>query len=96
MAFFESPASMAGDGGTGGGSRLGDYGEAFWWTAYTMTTGAPHAPATAEGKVIGWLLSLFGLGVFGYLTATLASHFIERDRGLLEPGADPSRSRGPA
>lgn len=97
MAFFESPASVSGDGGTGGGSRLGDYGEAFWWTAYTMTTGAPHAPETAEGKVIGWLLSLFGLGVFGYLTATLASHFIERDRGPLEPASDPSRSRpGPA
>jgi hypothetical protein len=26
-------------------------------------------------------MSLYGLGIFGYLTATLASHFIERDRG---------------
>lgn len=67
MAFFES-------------ASFRDYGEALWWTAYTMTTGAPQTPLTGEGKVLGWLLSLFGLGVFGYLTATLASHFIERDR----------------
>ena len=45
-----------------------------------MTTGAPDTPSTSEGKILGWFLSLIGLGVFGYLTATLASHFIERDR----------------
>lgn len=75
MAFFE-PATFA------------DYGEALWWTAYTMTTGAPQAPLTGEGRVLGWLLSLFGLGVFGYLTATLASHFIERDRRTLPAGPE--------
>lgn len=73
MAFFEA-------------ATFEDYGEALWWTAYTMTTGAATAPVTGEGKVLGWLLSLFGLGVFGYLTATLASHFIERDRRTLPAG----------
>lgn len=77
MSFFEAPGTRT-DGGT---SSIGDFGEAFWWTAYAMTTGAPTTPETGEGKVLGWVLSLFGLGVFGYLTATLASHFIERDRG---------------
>ena len=81
MAFFESGPTVAGAPDPGVGSQsIRDYGDALWWTAYAMTTGAPHAPATGEGKVLGWLLSLFGLGVFGYLTATLASHFIERDR----------------
>ncbi len=79
MAFFESPDALP----TGEG--LADYGDAFWWTAYAMTTGAPTEPASGEGKVLGWLLSLYGLGVFGYLTATLASHFIDRDRGLQPP-----------
>lgn len=97
MAFFESPASIAGQPTTGAPSQgFEDYGDALWWTAYTMTTGAPQAPVTGEGKVLGWLLSLFGLGVFGYLTATLASHFIERDRrtlaGIPEPGEPPGRS----
>ncbi len=80
MAFFETPASVARATDVGAGSSgISDYGDAFWWTAYAMTTGAPHTPLTGEGQVLGWLLSLFGLGVFGYLTATLASHFIERD-----------------
>lgn len=81
MAFFESPTSVAGNADSlAEASEIRDYGDAFWWTAYAMTTGAPNTPITGEGKVLGWLLSLFGLGVFGYLTATLASHFIERDR----------------
>jgi voltage-gated potassium channel len=79
MAFFESPDALP----TGEG--LADYGDAFWWTAYAMTTGAPTEPVTGEGRVLGWLLSLYGLGVFGYLTATLASHFIDRDRGVRAP-----------
>lgn len=80
MAYFESPAPGGGHGPEGQGPAIRDFGEAFWWTAYAMTTGAPQAPLTGEGRILGWLLSLYGLGVFGYLTATLASHFIERDR----------------
>ena len=80
MAFFESPASLASE-VSASGAPLRDYGEAFWWTAYAMTTGATSQPATGEGKLLGWLMSLYGLGVFGYLTASLASHFIDRDRG---------------
>jgi voltage-gated potassium channel len=88
MSFFEAPETRT----DGGPSAIGDFGEALWWTAYTMTTGAPTTPITGEGKVLGWLLSLFGLGVFGYLTATLASHFIERDRSPASPAAPVSRS----
>ena len=80
MAYFESPVSGSRLGPLGPGLVIRDFGEAFWWTAYAMTTGAPQAPLTGEGRILGWLLSLYGLGVFGYLTATLASHFIERDR----------------
>jgi voltage-gated potassium channel len=81
MAYLESTAAFAAEGSaTEGAIPFRDYGEAFWWTAYAMTTGAPREPATGEGKILGWVLSLYGLGVFGYLTATLASHFIDRDR----------------
>ena len=81
MAFFESSTPVDGyPDPVAEAPEIRDYGDAFWWTAYAMTTGAPNTPATSEGKILGWLLSLFGLGVFGYLTATLASHFIERDR----------------
>lgn len=81
MASFESPASLAAE-GTEGAVPLRDYGDALWWTAYTMTTGATSRPATPEGRLLGWLLSLYGLGIFGYLTATLASHFVGQDRGV--------------
>jgi voltage-gated potassium channel len=81
MAYFESPASFEGEGvGSSGADPLDDYGEALWWTAYAMTTGATSEPGTGEGRLLGWLLSLYGLGIFGYLTATLASHFVGRER----------------
>jgi voltage-gated potassium channel len=95
MAFFESPASIGSQPTTGAqASSFANYGDALWWTAYTMTTGAPHAPVTGEGKILGWFLSLFGLGVFGYLTATLASHFIEHDRRTLADAPDSPEALG--
>ncbi|MEO8571241.1 MAG: ion transporter [Chloroflexota bacterium] len=78
MASFESPASIATSGGNA--QPFNDYADALWWTLFAMTTGATSQPATGEGRLLGWLLSLYGLGVFGYLTATLASHFIGRER----------------
>jgi voltage-gated potassium channel len=59
------------------------FADAFWWTAYAMSTGAPSVPQSGEGRLLGWVLSLYGLAVFGYLTATLASHFIGRDSAPL-------------
>ena len=59
-----------------------DYAGALWWTASAMTTGPTEAPRSPEGRVLGRLLSVYGLAVFGYLTATLASHFIEQDKGV--------------
>ncbi len=76
MAFFESPEALSAQGITGTSKPLADYGDALWWTAYVMTTGATSQPATSEGRFLGWLLSLYGLAVFGYLTATLVSHFV--------------------
>jgi len=63
-----------------GESALATYERALWWTAYAMTSGPPAQPTTTEGRLLGWLLSLYGLAVFGYLTATLATHFIFQDR----------------
>ena len=91
MAYFETPAVLSGTqlpaadrsggGGEGAeGSALGAFSDALWWTAYAMTTGATSQPRTGEGRLLGWLLSVYGLVVFGYLTAILASHFVERDR----------------
>ena len=81
MAWFESPTAVAELGGSQSArDGFADYGDALWWTLYVMTTGAPIDPVTAEGRLLGWLLSLYGLAMFGYLTAILASHFVDRDR----------------
>ena len=56
------------------------YGVALWWTAMTLTTmGADYFPRTAEGRLLGLLLAIYGFAVFGYVTASIASLFIARD-----------------
>ena len=56
------------------------YGEALWWTAMLLTTmGSEFWPRTGEGRVLCFLLSLYGFAVFGYITASFASFFVGRD-----------------
>ncbi|MEG3193377.1 ion transporter [Lysobacter sp. D1-1-M9] len=56
------------------------YGDALWWTAMLMTTmGSSYWPDSAAGRILCLLLSLYAFGVFGYVTATLASFFVGRD-----------------
>lgn len=58
----------------------GSYGDSLWWTAMIMTTLGPHYwPQTAEGRVLCVFLALYAFGVFGYVTATLATFFVGRD-----------------
>jgi voltage-gated potassium channel len=70
---------------------LEDFPSALWWTASAMTTGAPSAPASVEGRILGWFLSVYGLAIFGYLTATLASHFVGQDRRVPDEQSRPPR-----
>lgn len=57
-----------------------NYWEALWWTGMLVTSiGSDFWPQTTEGRVLCFLLSLYGLAVLGYITATLASFFVGRD-----------------
>lgn len=57
-----------------------NYGDALWWTAMMITTiGSEYFPQTAEGRVLCFILALYGFAVFGYVTATLATFFVGRD-----------------
>lgn len=70
-----------------GGQGLHDYGDAIWWTAMILTTlGSQYWPKTPEGRVLGFLISLYAFAVFGYFTALLASFFV---------GHRPEASAGP-
>jgi voltage-gated potassium channel len=56
------------------------YSDALWWTAMIMTTlGSQYWPQTAEGRVLCVFLALYAFGVFGYVTAALATFFVGRD-----------------
>jgi voltage-gated potassium channel len=55
------------------------YAEALWWTAMLMTTiGSEKWPATGAGRALTLFLSLYSVAVFGYITAMLASLFVDQ------------------
>ena len=72
MLNFEGAATV--DGG------FTSYGEALWWTGMLVASiGSDFWPVSTEGRLLTMLLSIYGLAMFGYITATLASFFVGRD-----------------
>lgn len=61
---------------------------ALWWSIVTLTTVGygDITPATLPGRFIGIIIMIFGIGILGMFTATIASFFVERklkeDRGM--------------
>ena len=56
------------------------YAHALWWTGMLVASiGTENWPVTTEGRVLAMLLSIYGLAMFGYITATFASFFVGRD-----------------
>ena len=53
--------------------------------------GPEYWPRTSEGRLLALLLSVYAVSIFGYLAATLAPYFIDRDaesRGAAVAGQD--------
>lgn len=62
------------------GSNLNNYWSAVYWVMMLVTTiGSEYWPRTPEGRTLCLLLSVYGISVFGYLTAILATFFIGQD-----------------
>jgi len=81
IALFESPTALQAENHPTPDIGLKSYSEAVWWTAMLMTTlGSDYWPQTAEGRILCWLLSVYALAIFGYITAAVASHFIGQDQ----------------
>jgi voltage-gated potassium channel len=60
---------------------LTTYSTALWWTAMMITTiGSEYWPKTPEGRLLCFLLAVYGFAVFGYMAATLTSFFVGRDQ----------------
>lgn len=78
---FAGAAGMLVFEGWGANAAFTGYAEALWWTAMVITTlGSDFWPQTAEGRVLTLLLSIYAVGVFGYLAASLASYFIGQEK----------------
>ncbi len=56
------------------------FGASLWWTAMLLTTmGSEAWPRTPEGRFVCLVLSVYAFAMFGYITATIASYFVEVD-----------------
>jgi voltage-gated potassium channel len=73
-------AGAAGMYGFERGEAFDDYGGALWWTAMVMTTlGSEQWPRSGAGRALCLFLSLYAVAVFSYVTAAIASFFVDRD-----------------
>jgi voltage-gated potassium channel len=69
-------------------SPFANFWEALWWATTVVTTiNVGIEPTTVEGRIIGLLLRVFGLGVFGYLAGSIASFLVGRRTGGAEARA---------
>lgn len=69
--------------GAGDPAGITDFPSALWWTTMIITTmGSGYWPVTPEGRILSVLLSLYALGILGYLAAALAAYFVGRDEEL--------------
>ena len=66
------------------------YADALWWTAMLLTSiGSDYFPQSAEGRMLCFILAVYGFAVFGYMTATLATFFIQRDNETAPERGEP-------
>ena len=81
IVLFASAAGMLAFERDSPGTTLTSYGTALWWTAMVLTTmGTDFWPQTPEGRLLTFGLSLYAFAAFGYLTAALASFFVDREQ----------------
>ncbi len=61
--------------------KFENYGDALWWAAMMITTmGTDFWPQTPEGRILCLGLAIYAFAIFGYITATVASFLIEKDK----------------
>jgi voltage-gated potassium channel len=71
------------------GATIEDFGDALWWSGALMTTvGSEIYPVTAGGRVLGFVLMLYAVGIFSYFIASIASVLVGIDAGQGSPSTD--------
>lgn len=77
------------------GSQIRTFGNAVWWSVGTATTvGSNLAPVTVGGRIVAVVMMLYGVGVFTYFMASLASVLVGSDTPITSssPGDAPRAS----
>lgn len=68
-------------------ANISSFPDAVWWAVTTVTTVGygDRFPVTAGGRAVGVVLMVLGITLFGLLTASLASHFVESREEEVDP-----------
>jgi voltage-gated potassium channel len=62
------------------GSQIRTFGNALWWSSTLVTTvGNELYPVTVGGRILGFLLMLYAIGIFSYFIGAIASVLVESD-----------------
>jgi len=62
------------------GATIEDFGDALWWSGALVTTvGSEVYPVTTGGRVLGFVLMLYAVGIFSYFIASIASVLVGAD-----------------
>jgi voltage-gated potassium channel len=64
------------------GGNIHNYGDALWWAVVTVTSVGygDKYPVTAAGRAVAVVLMITGIALFGVVTASIASYFVEQDQ----------------
>ena len=78
-------------------SEFPDIGESLWWSVQTVTTVGygDVVPRNVEGRIVGTLLMVAGIGFVAVITASIAAAFTQAalQRRLQRPDDDPLADR---
>ena len=62
------------------GARIRDFGDALWWSgALVPTVSSEIYPVTAAGRVLGFVLMLYAIGIFTYFIGSVSSVLVALD-----------------
>jgi len=62
------------------GARIQDFGDSLWWSAALVTTVSSELyPVTAAGRVLGFVLMIYAIGIFTYFIGSVASVLVALD-----------------
>jgi voltage-gated potassium channel len=63
------------------GTPFTSFGEALWWAATLITTvNSSDDPVSGWGRVVAFLMRIYAVAIFGYLTGSIASYFVAEVR----------------